>query len=186
MKSVLCVLAGLCVLAYASHHESQVADKNHLLKQKAVYELFWHVDQPTLYHSELYQKARSFNLLENVNHFSDKEAVNEFVDLLKHGMLPRGQAFTSMDPEMLHQAVVLFRVLHSAQDFDTFYNVAVWARFNLNELMYIYSLSLAVIHRPDTRFIKLPPLQEILPHFFFNEDVMQKAYNIAMGDVGKL
>lgn len=106
------------------------------------------------------------------------------MQLLKHGMLPRGQVFTMMDKEMHHQAVVLFRVLHSAKTFDVFYNTAVWARFHVNEQMYVYALSVAVIHRPDTRLMKLPPLYEMMPHLFFNDDVMQRAYNIAMGDIG--
>lgn len=106
------------------------------------------------------------------------------MQLLKHGMLPRGQVFTMMDKEMHHQAVVLFRVLYSAKTFDVFYNTAVWARFHVNEHMYVYVLSVAVIHRLDTRLMKLPPLYEMMPHLFFNDDVMQRAYNIAMGDIG--
>lgn len=101
-------------------------------------------------------------------------------------MLPRGQVFSAMNQEVRNQTVVLFRVLYSAKDFDTFYNTAVWARFHTNELMYVYTLSLSVLHRPDTRNVKLPPMQEVVPHFFFNEDVMQKAYNVAMGDTGQL
>lgn len=114
-----------------------------------------------------------------------QEAVKEFVQLLNYGMLPRGQVFTMMNREMRHQAVVLFRVLYSAKTFDVFYHTAVWARFNVNELMYVYSLSVAMIHRPDTRMMKLPPMYEVVPHFFFNDDVMQRTYNIAMGDIGQ-
>lgn len=108
------------------------------------------------------------------------------MQLLKHGMLPRGQVFTMMNKEMRHQAVVLFRLLYSAKTFDVFYNTAVWARFNVNEQMYLYALSVAVIHRPDTKLMKLPPMYEVMPHLYFNDEVMQKAYNIAMGDTGWL
>lgn len=112
--------------------------------------------------------------------------MNEFMQLLKHGMLPRGQVFTIMNKEIRHQTVVLFRLLHSAKTFDVFYNTAVWARFNVNEQMFLYALSVAVIHRVDTKLMKLPPLYEVMPHLFFNDDVMQRAYNIAMGDTGWL
>lgn len=113
-----------------------------------------------------------------------QEAANEFLELLKHGMLPRGHVFTLLNPQVYHQVMVLYRVLYSAKNFDVFYNTAVWARFHVNEYMYTYALSVAVLQRPDTKYVKLPPLYEVLPHFFFNEDVMQKAYTIAMGDVG--
>lgn len=52
----------------------------------------------------------------------------------------------------------------------------------MNEHMYIYVLSVAVIHRPDTRNIRLPPIYEVVPNYFFNDDVLHKAYRIAMGD----
>ncbi|KOC69158.1 Arylphorin subunit alpha [Habropoda laboriosa] len=179
MKPGFLILASFCLLAQAAHLP---ADKSYLVKQKNIYELFWHVDQPTIFHSELNQKSRTFDIVANVDNYNDREAVNEFVQLLKTDMLPRGQVFSSMDPQVQRQTVVLFRVLYSAKDFEMFYNTAVWARFHVNELMYVYALSAAVIQRPDTKFIKLPPLYEVLPHFFFNEEVMQKAYNIAMGD----
>ncbi|CAK9799975.1 Allergen Cr-PI [Anthophora quadrimaculata] len=183
LKPGFLLFASFCLLAQAVQNlPNQPADKTFLVKQKSIYELFWHVDQPTIFHPELYQKARTFNILENINHYNDKEAVNEFVQLLNHGMLPRGQLFSVMDPQVQREVVVLFRVLYSAVDFDMFYNTAVWARFHVNEQMYTYALSVAVIQRPDTKYIKLPPLYEVLPHLFFNEDVMQKAYNIAMGD----
>lgn len=89
-----------------------------------------------------------------------------------------------MNPTLRHEAELLFRVLYSAQDFDTFHKTAAWARLNVNELMYIYSLSVAILHRPDTWFLKMPPLHEVVPNYYFNEDVLQKAYDIAMGDVG--
>ncbi|XP_043262248.1 uncharacterized protein LOC122403032 [Colletes gigas] len=183
MRSVLCILAGCFLLAQAVQIPSQVTDKSHLVQQKIIYELFWHVDQPTIFFPELIQKSRRFNVADNIDKFTDKEAITEFLDLLKHGILPRGQVFSISNPEMRHQAMVLFRVLHSAKNFDAFYNTAVWARFNVNEMMFTYSLSVAVMHRPDTKHFKLPPLYELLPNMFFNDDVMQKAYNIAMGDV---
>lgn len=97
-------------------------------------------------------------------------------------MLPRGEVFTVRVHQNYEDAISLFRVFYTAKDFDTFYNTAVWARFHMNEYMYIYVLSVAVLHRPDTRNIRLPPAYEVLPQYFFNEEVMHKAYHIAMGD----
>ncbi|OAD55591.1 Arylphorin subunit beta [Eufriesea mexicana] len=183
MKPTILVFASFCLLAQAVTEQTRkVADDTFLTRQKNIYELFWHVDQPTVFHSDLYQKARTFSIDDNVNNYNDQEAVSEFVQLLKHGMLPRGNVFTVMNPDMEHQAMVLFRVLFSAKTFNVFYDTAVWARFYLNEQMYLYALSVAVIQRPDTKFMKLPPLYEVLPHLYFNEDVMQKAYHIAMGN----
>ncbi|XP_018058979.1 PREDICTED: hexamerin-like [Atta colombica] len=181
MKVIALLLATAC-LAHATQVPTQAADKTYLLKQKSIYELFWHVDQPTVYHPELYQKARSFSFEDNVASFTDQAAVTEFLQRWKHGMLPRGEIFSGIHPQHYQEAVCFFRVLYSAKDFDTFYNTAVWARFHINECMYIYVLSVAVTHRPDTNNILVPPIYEIFPHYFFNEDVLHKAYRIAMGD----
>ncbi|XP_018397198.1 PREDICTED: hexamerin-like [Cyphomyrmex costatus] len=181
MKVITLLLAAAC-LAHATQVPTQTADKTYLLKQKSIYELFWHVDQPTVYHPELYQKARSFSLEDNVASFTDQAAVTEFLQRWKHGMLPRGEMFSETHPQHYQEAVCFFRVLYSAKDFDTFYNTAVWARFHMNERMYLYVLSVAVMHRPDTNNILLPPIYEVFPHDFFNEDILHKAYRIAMGD----
>lgn len=71
MKAVTLILAAIC-LAQAAHVPTQTADKAHLIKQKSIYELFWHNDQPTVYHPELYQKARSFNLEDHISSFTDQ------------------------------------------------------------------------------------------------------------------
>ncbi|KAL6267211.1 hypothetical protein P5V15_000288 [Pogonomyrmex californicus] len=181
MKAIALLLAAAC-LAHATRTSTHTADKAYLIKQKSIYELFWHVDQPTVYHPELYQKARSFNLEDNIASFTDQKAVTEFLQRWKHGMLPRGEMFLGRNPRHYREAICLFRVLHSAKDFDTFYNTAVWARFHINEQMYVYVLSVVVMHRPDTRYIRLPPLYEVIPHYFFNNDVLHKAYHIAMGN----
>ncbi|KZC07220.1 Hexamerin [Dufourea novaeangliae] len=184
MKSIiLCVLASLCVFAQSAHLPTQTADNVFLTKQKNIYELFWHVDQPNVYFPKLIHKARGFNIAENVKNYADQEAITEFLELLKTGMLPRGEIFTQLNPTMRHQANILFRVLYSATTFDIFYSTAIWARFNVNEMMYILSLSTAVLLRPDTRYMKMPPLYEVMPHLYFTSETMQKAYSIAMGDV---
>lgn len=85
-------------------------------------------------------------------------------------------------PQHYQEAVNLFHVFHSAKDFDTFYNAAVWARFHVNEYVYIYALSVAVLHHPDTRNIRLPPAYEILPNYFFNEEIIHQAHHIALGN----
>ncbi|XP_070152704.1 hexamerin 70b [Polyergus mexicanus] len=181
MKAIALFLTAAC-LAHATQVPTHTADKPYLVKQKSIYELFWHVDQPTVYHPELYQKARSFNLEDNVASFTHQAAVTELLQRLKHGMLPRGEVFSVRVPQHYEEAINLFHVLHSAKDFDTFYNTAVWMRFHVNEYMYMYVLSVVVLHRPDTKNIRLPPVYEVLPQYFFNEEVIHKANRIAMGD----
>lgn len=69
MKIALILLGAFC-LANAS--QVHTADQAYLIKQKNIYELFWHVDQPTVYYPELYEKARSFSIEDHINSYTDK------------------------------------------------------------------------------------------------------------------
>lgn len=93
----------------------------------------------------------------------------------KYGMLPKGEIFSVMYQEHLEQAIALFKLFYHAKDYQTFYKTAVWARQHVNEGMFIYSFSVAVVHRPDTYGIVLPPIYEIYPHYFYNSEVIHKA-----------
>ncbi|EFN82402.1 Hexamerin [Harpegnathos saltator] len=183
MKAVVLFLAAAC-LAHATEVPQRTATKQYLVKQKNIYELFAHVDQPTVYHPELYQKARAFSIEDNISSYNDQAVVTEFLQRFKNGMLPRGEVFSMMYPLHLAEMICLFRLFYTAKDFDTFYNTAVFARFHMNEHMYIHALTNAVLHRQDTNTLRIPPLYEIIPYVFMNEDVLHKAYHIAMGNTG--
>lgn len=67
-----------------------------------------------------------------------------------------------------------------AKDWDTFCKTITWARFHVNEGMFIYALHAATLHRNDMVGVILPAIYEIYPHYFFTSDVIQKAQNIKM------
>lgn len=101
---------------------------------------------------------------------------------MRYGLLPRDVVFTVYHPEHVEEVKALFKVFYYAKDFATFYNMAVWARFHVNPSLYAYTLCIAVIHRPDTKFIRIPPIFEMNPHFFFNNEAIQAAYRFKLGD----
>lgn len=108
--------------------------------------------------------------------------MTEYVKLMKtRGLLPRGAAFSIMNPKHQKETVLLYRVLHSAKDDDIFQKTATWARFNVNELMFIYVMSVMTLRCPESEKLPFPAFQEIVPQFFFNEDVLHKAVQISMG-----
>lgn len=103
--------------------------------------------------------------------------MQNFLQLYNYGsLLPKGQIFSVFYKEQLEQAVALFRLFYYANDYDTFYKTAVWARQNVNEGLFLYSYIVAVVHRPDTKNVVLPPIYEIYPYYFFPAEVIQQAY----------
>ncbi|XP_011305291.1 uncharacterized protein [Fopius arisanus] len=184
MRRILVVWATVCLaLVGAVHKDTYTADKVYLTKQKRVYELFWHIDQPTTVHPEFYQIARAWNLEDHVDAYPHHQhVVQEFVQRWKYGLLPREAVFTSYHPEHVEEVKALFNLFYHAKDFETFYNMAIWARFHVNAHLYAYTLAVAILHRPDTRNIRLPVLHEMIPHFYFNNEVLQTAYRAKLGD----
>ncbi|XP_015177942.1 PREDICTED: arylphorin subunit beta-like [Polistes dominula] len=170
---VLAVLA-FCLVS-AEYYTVQTADKVFLLKQKKIYNLLYHISQPDIVNPDLYTEGQQYSIEANIDSYTNQDAVKEFLYLYKHGMLPRGNVFSVYYPKVLKESIALFRLFYYAKDFDVFYKTALWARIYINEGQFAYALYNAVIRRPDTVYIQLPPLYEMYPYAFFNSEVLQKA-----------
>lgn len=101
-----------------------------------------------------------------------------FQDLWEYGMVPRGLPFTVLENTHRFELETLFNVFYSAKDFETFYKTAVWARDHVNEGLFVYALSTAIVHRHDTQGIVIPQIYEIFPWFFHNSQIMTTAERI--------
>lgn len=101
-------------------------------------------------------------------------------------LLPRGQIFTLFEDDHREGMILLFESLLYSLDFDTFLRTAVWARDRINEGQFVYALSVAVLHREDTKGVVLPPPYEIYPHLFVNSEVIINAYKSKMRQEPKI
>ncbi|XP_076757695.1 hexamerin 70a [Xylocopa sonorina] len=165
-----------CSLVSAEYYNTKTADQDFLLKQKKIYNLLYYIRQPNAVNFPLYEEGQKWDIEANINLFTNTAAVKEFLHLFKNGMLPRGEMFSVYYPQLLNEMQALFKLFYYASDFNVFFKTALWARNYINEGQYFYALYNAVLRRPDTAYIQLPPPYEIYPNFFFNSDVMKKAY----------
>ncbi|XP_017777166.1 PREDICTED: hexamerin-like [Nicrophorus vespilloides] len=171
------LLAGVCALAVAtpvSKQEYKIADKVFLEKEKDVLRLFEYVNQPA-YYKDFIEIAKDFKFDGHWDQWTQPQYAKEFYHYYEHDILPQGEVFSVFYPEHLKQAVALFRVFYYAKDFETFFKSAVWARQHVNEGIFVYALSVAVIHSQWTNELVLPPIYEIYPQFFFTDEVIHKA-----------
>lgn len=129
---------------------------------------------------KLFDESKLWRFEDNYNLYTNVEAVREFVTYHKTGLLPMNEIFTIYNEHHRDQVVALFHVFFYAKDFETFYKSLVWARFHVNEGMFIYALTVAMFHRQDTRGIELPAPYEIYPFYFFNVETIQQAQNYKM------
>lgn len=190
MKSVVVFVVACAVLASGSVHKfkkpTKFVDDTFMVKQKAVLDLLQHVHQKDIY-TEMKDFTDKTLVKEFLGYdydykakFDNVEAVMEFVRFYRTGMLPRDEVFSIMNETHRRQVIALFHLFYYAKDWDTFYKTAVFARMNINEGMFVYALTVAVLHRKDTVGVVLPPPYEVYPFYFFNYDVIQKAQQYKM------
>uniref|UniRef100_A0A336KX33 CSON001608 protein n=1 Tax=Culicoides sonorensis TaxID=179676 RepID=A0A336KX33_CULSO len=116
-----------------------------------------------------------------------KTKVVEFFKVYDMGMvLPRRRPYTVFDDHFLQQTGMLFNVFYYSKDLPTLFENIIWARENVNEMMFIHALTLTVFHRMDLTRIVLPPLYEIIPNHFFNYDVLQKGIDYKLNGLWKI
>ncbi|KAG4078999.1 hypothetical protein HA402_001654 [Bradysia odoriphaga] len=184
MRSIsLLVLAGLVALSCGylvpeRKVKTYDTDTDFVYKQKVILQLLQHVHQ-----NDIMLKQWEEAKLWKFDEFSYKkvEAVRQFDYYYKFGrLLPMNEIFSIYNDLHREQAIALFHLFYYAKDFETFYKTLVWARFHVNEGMFIYALTVAVLRRPDTRGIELPAPYEIYPYYFFNTETIQKAQNYKM------
>jgi len=90
-------------------------------------------------------------------------------------LLPKGEFFGALVKTHHKQAWGLFNFFYYAKDFETFKQNVAWARMHVNEGMFVYALTLAVIHKPEFEGIILPQIYEIFPQYFFNSKFVYEA-----------
>lgn len=59
--------------------------------------------------------------------------------------------------------------------FEDFLSVSVYARDRVNVQMFVYALSVAILHRPDTKHLPIPPVTEVFPDKFVDRSVFARA-----------
>lgn len=59
--------------------------------------------------------------------------------------------------------------------YDDFLSVSVYCRDRVNPEMFVYALSVAILHRPDTKDLPIPPLSEIFPDKYIDSAIFARA-----------
>ncbi|KAJ9574111.1 hypothetical protein L9F63_008525, partial [Diploptera punctata] len=162
------------------------ADQVFLQKQQDVLQLFHRIQQHSLIERQI-TEGNNYDVEAHIGNYEHPRVVKNFMGMYKKGyMLKRGEVFSAYYVKHREQAVMLFDLFFFAKDYDTFYKTACWARDRVNEGMFLYSFSIAVLHRQDTHDIVLPPLYEVYPYLFVENDIIQKAYEYRMQDAANV
>ncbi|CAH2233649.1 basic juvenile hormone-suppressible protein 1-like [Pararge aegeria] len=135
--------------------------------------------QPTVY-EDIRDVARDWDLEVNMDKYLKIDVVKKFIDFYKMGFLPRGEVFVHTNEKQMDEAILVFRLMYFAKDFDTFIRTACFLRERINGGMFVYAFTTAVFHREDCRGIILPAPYEIYPYFFVDGHIINKAFMLKM------
>ncbi|KAJ8986133.1 hypothetical protein NQ317_005604 [Molorchus minor] len=175
MKAIiLFLLVGLCAFVVSSS-TGRTVDKTYLKRERDILLILKNINQPS-YYQEFVNIGKTYDIVQNKDKYTDPDAVKQFLQYYKYGLLPRGVIFSAFNREHLQEAIAVFKLLFYSKDYEAFYNTAVWARQNLNEGLFLYSFTVAVVHRQDTKDLVLPPIYETYPYYFVNSEVIKEAY----------
>ncbi|XP_045606902.2 pseudohemocyanin-2-like [Procambarus clarkii] len=150
-------------------------------KQHDINFLLYKVYEP-LHDAKLKNLVESFNPETEASNFPDGGvAVLKLLKELKdHHLEEKEHFFSVFNCTQREQAMMLANVLMQCQDWTIFTSYAAYFRQQMNEEEFVYAMYAAVAHSPLTRNVVLPPIYEIMPHFFTSSEVLQQAYKAKM------
>jgi len=71
---------------------------------------------------------------------------------------------------------LIFNLFYTGmRTYDDFLSVSVYCRDRVNPDMFIYALSVAILHRSDTKDLPIPPLSEIFPDKYLDGAIFARA-----------
>ncbi|XP_017755476.1 PREDICTED: phenoloxidase 2-like [Eufriesea mexicana] len=89
--------------------------------------------------------------------------------------LGRNSPFSLFIPAHRRIATRLIDIFMGMRTYDDFLSVAVYCRDRVNPNMFIYALSVAILHRPDTKDLPVPPLTEVFPDKYVDGGIFSRA-----------
>nr|CCA94919.1 hemocyanin subunit e [Euphrynichus bacillifer] len=123
------------------------------------------------------KQARLLPLFEKLTALTHERIPEDQLDPRLKGLahLPRGTLFSCFHEEHLEEATHLYEILFGAKDFEDFMILAKQAHDLVNEGLFVYAISVAILHREDCHGVVIPPIEEIFPDRFVSAETINHA-----------
>ncbi|KAH8309774.1 hypothetical protein KR067_003141 [Drosophila pandora] len=144
-----------------------------LQRQKFILDIVRNIRQP-LQQNELIQLDQGLIVDGQRYRGGIDEDMQQVIDLdRQRRLLDEHQVYSVAQPEDVQQLRGIYRLLVRAQDFDTLTRNVVYLRRNINPVLLVNALALAIRDRDDTQNLIMPAVQELLPELYLDEQVIQ-------------
>lgn len=169
-----------CLLLASVEAEVKYGDQVYLEQQKDLLLTLKYVHQQH-WNSDLYAFGFYYKISEDYENYNDLESVKKFVRFFElDRLLSKQAAFSLYETVHFNEASALFKVFLAAKDYETLARVVAWARFNVNEKLFMYVLGVTVAHREDLKTLIMPPPYEVCPYQFVHSEAIKFAQHKAM------
>lgn len=144
-----------------------------LQRQKFILDIVRNIRQP-LQQSDLIQLDQGLIVDSQRYRGGIDYDMQQVIDLdRQRRLLDEHQVYSVAQPEDVQQLRGIYRLLVRAQDFDTLSRNVVYLRRNINPVLLVNALALAIRDRDDTQNLIVPAVQELLPELYLDEQVIQ-------------
>ncbi|KAL7300486.1 hypothetical protein TKK_0006488 [Trichogramma kaykai] len=89
--------------------------------------------------------------------------------------LSRRETFSHFLPAHRKMATRLTELFMGMRTLEDLVSLAAYCRDRVNAQMFVYSLSVAILHRPDTKHLSVPQLAEIFPDKYMESSIFHRA-----------
>ncbi|KAJ8679167.1 hypothetical protein QAD02_014954 [Eretmocerus hayati] len=89
--------------------------------------------------------------------------------------LSRQQSFSLFIPSHRKMANHLINIFMGLRTVEDLMSIATYCRDRINAEMFIYALSIAILHRPDTKSVPIPQLSEVFPDKYIESSIFHRA-----------
>ncbi|XP_034834337.1 arylphorin subunit beta-like [Maniola hyperantus] len=172
-------MVGASVVPPKTAYKTKPVEPEFVTKQQQILKLFYHPEQVNP-EAEYYKIGKDYDIEKCIDDYSNKKAVQEFLELWKTGFMPKNVPFSIFYERQREEAVALFHVMFYAKTFDTFWKTAAFARVYINEGQFLYAYYIALLHRADTKGVVVPAPYEVYPELFTNSNVWYKIFRTKM------
>lgn len=91
------------------------------------------------------------------------------------GIAPRGEPCSLFEWESMEEATNLAKLLTDQPSYEEFVRISATVHDVVNEEIYVFAVMYAVLHSSNLRNIQLPPIEEVLPYWYFPSSVVATA-----------
>lgn len=165
-------------MAYTLSSFPPVADQRlswqDLVRQKFILDIVQRVQQP-LQQDDLIQLDQGL-IMDTDRYRGGIDAdMQRVIDLdRQRRLLDEHQIFSIRNMEHVQQLRGIYRLLVRANEFETLQRNVIYLRRNINPVMLINALTLAIRDREDSQALIVPAVQEILPELYLDQQTIQQ------------